>query len=251
MTVLKKNYAISSDNKGKRYLGLDLDWDYENRTVHISMLDYVTDALKRFHHARPRKAQDQPHAHLKTIYGAKKQYAPDDDDSPPLSKADKKFVQEVTGTFLYYARAVDLTMLTALGSIATQQDNPTERTMQKVKQFLDYAATHPDAIITYRASNRVLVGHSDASYLSETKARSRAGGHFFMSNDSTDPPNNGAVLTIAQIIKNVMSSAAEAELGALFINCREAVPARHTLEEMGHKQPQRRCKLTTPRPSAS
>ena len=83
----------------------------------------------------------------------------------------------------------------------------------------------------------VLVGHSDASYLSETKARSRAGGHFFMSNDSADPPNNGAVLTVAQIIKNVMSSAAEAELGALFIKCREAVPARHTLEEMGHKQP--------------
>jgi len=78
------------------------------------MLNYVTDALKRFHHTRPRKAQDQPHAHLNTIYGAKKQYAPDSD-----SKANKKFVQEVTGTFLYYARAVDLTILTALGSIAT------------------------------------------------------------------------------------------------------------------------------------
>jgi len=103
--------------------------------------------------------------------------------------------------------------------------------MQKVKQFLDYAATHPDAIITYRASDMVLVGHSDASYLSETKARSRAGEHFFMSNDSTDPPNNGAVVTIAQIIKNVMSSPAEAELGALFTNCREAVPACHTLEK--------------------
>ena len=50
MTVLKKNYAISNDNKGKRYLRLDLDWDYENRTVHISMLDYVTNAIKRFHH---------------------------------------------------------------------------------------------------------------------------------------------------------------------------------------------------------
>ena len=34
-----------------------------------------------------------------------------------------------------------------------------------------------------------------------------------------------------------MSSAAEAELAALFINCQEAVPARHALEEMGHKQP--------------
>ena len=44
-------------------------------------------------------------------------------------------------------------------------------------------------------------------------------------------------MTIAQIIKPVMSSSAEAELAALFIICREAVPARHALEEMGHKQP--------------
>ena len=58
-----------------------------------------------------------------------------------------------------------------------------------------------------------------------------------MSNNSAVPPNNGAVLTVAQIVKAVMSSAAEAELGALFINCREAIPARHALEEMGHKQP--------------
>ena len=69
--------------------------------------------------------------------------------------------------------------------------------MTKIKQFLDYAATHPDAIITYHASDMVLVGHSHASYLSETKARSRAGGHFFMSSDTADPPNNGVVLTIS------------------------------------------------------
>ena len=40
------------------------------------------------------------------------------------------------------------------------------------------------------------------------------------------PPNNGAILNVAQIIKNVMSSAAEAELGALFICAREAVYIR-------------------------
>ena len=156
---------------------------------------------------------------------------------PPLSQDGKKYVQEVVGTLLYYSRAVDCTMLAALGSIATQQANPTERTKAKIKQLLDYAATHPDAIVTYRASDMVLAGHSDASYLSETKARSRAGGHFFMDSDTTYPNNNGAVLTIAQIIKAVMSSAAEAELGALYINCREAIPARQLLEEMGHKQP--------------
>ena len=58
-----------------------------------------------------------------------------------------------------------------------------------------------------------------------------------MSEDNEDPPNNGAVLNIAQIIKSVMSSAAEAELGAMFINAREAIPVRTTLTEMGHKQP--------------
>jgi hypothetical protein len=73
--------------------------------------------------------------------------------------------------FLYYAGCVDSTMLTALGSIATQQVNPTKNTMIKVKQFLDYAATHPEAFVTYQASDMVLVAaHSDASYLSEANA---------------------------------------------------------------------------------
>jgi hypothetical protein len=69
----------------------------------------------------------------------------------------------------------------------------------------------------------VLAGHSNASYLLETNACSRAGGHFFMSNNDTIPSNNGAILTILQIIKAVMSFAVEAEIGALYINCREAI----------------------------
>ena len=82
-----------------------------------------------------------------------------------------------------------------------------------------------------------LAVHSDASYLSEPQARSRAGGHFFLSNNADIPPNNGAILNIAHIIKHVMSSATEAELAALYIMAREAVYIRIILEEMGHKQP--------------
>ncbi len=80
----------------------------------------------------------------------------------------------------------------------------------------------------------VLAGHSNASYLSESNAHSQAGGHFFMSNNTAKPPNNGAILTTVQIIKAVMSLATDAKVGALYINCREAVPARQTLEFMGH-----------------
>ena len=55
-----------------------------------------------------------------------------------------------------------------------------------------------------------------------------------MSENANDPKNNRAVLTVAQIIKSIMSLAAEAELGALFINLCQAIPAKTTVEEMGN-----------------
>ena len=140
----------------------------------------------------------------------------------------------MVGTFLFYGRVVDGTMLIALSSRASDQAAPTEATMRKTKMFLDYAASHPDAVLMYQAIDMVLALCSNASYLSEPKARSRAGGHFFMSEDVADPPNNGAVFNTAQTIKAVMSLAVEAELGAMFINAREVVPVRM---ELGHKQP--------------
>jgi hypothetical protein len=79
--------------------------------------------------------------------------------------------------------------------------------------------------------------HSDAGYLSERKSRSRAGGYFHLLRDVPYPPNNGAILNIAKVINAVVSAAAEAELGALFINAREAVYLRCILVEMGHPQP--------------
>ena len=236
--ALQENYEISQDWTGSKYCGLELDWDYKRREVHLSMPGYVDKALQRFNHKIEKRRQYQPHQHVIPAYGAKVQLATPLDETEELNKEDKKYVQQVLGTFLYYGRAVDSTMLTALSSIASSQASPTKLTMHKVKLFLDYAATNPDAVLTYRASNMVLAVHSDASYLSEPKARSRAGGHFYMSNDTPNPPNNGAVLNLAQIIKAVMSSAAEAEIGALYINSREAVPQRTLLKEMGHPQPE-------------
>ena len=236
LAVLREHYEVTVDDNGSKYIGLTLDWDYATREVHISMPGYVKKALQKFQHT-PRRIQNSPYPFTEPIYGAKVQYAEDDDQSPELSKDDIKIIQKVTGTFLYYARAVDPTMLVALSAIASQQAKPTERTMDLVKHFLDYCASQEDAVITYRASEMVLAAHSDAGYLNEPKARSRAGGHFFLSSDTKFPPNNGAVLNIAQIIKAVMSSAAEAELGALYINAREAVYMRQILLELGHKQP--------------
>jgi hypothetical protein len=73
--------------------------------------------------------------------------------------------------------------------------------MRKTKQLLDYVATHPDAILSFKASDMILAVHSDASYLSEAQARSRAGGHFFCSTNSDEPPNNGAILNISGVTR--------------------------------------------------
>jgi len=238
INTLKEHYKVAEDWKGWQYLGITLDWDYKNCEIHLSMPEYVGRALARFNHPIPDQPQHQPHQHATPMYGATVQYAKPEDTSQRLSPSKKNYIQKVIGTFLYYGRTIDSTMLTTLSAIASAQAEPMEETMTRCKQFLDYAATHQDATLTYKASDMVLVVHSDVSYLSEPKACSRAGGHFFLSSDCNHPANNGAVLNLAQLIKAVMSFAAKAELGALYINAREAVPQQITLTEMGHKQPQ-------------
>jgi hypothetical protein len=83
---------------------------------------------------------------------------------------------------LYYARAVDPTILMPLNYIATEQTKAMEKTQAATNQLLDYLATHPDATIRYHASNMILKIHSDASYLLVSNPRSRLGGLFFLGN---------------------------------------------------------------------
>ena len=71
-------------------------------------------------------------------------------------------------------------------------------------QLLDYLAAYPDDSITYRSSSMVLVGHANATYLNMSKACSCTGAHIMISEDVTFPPHNGPVLTISQIINNIM-----------------------------------------------
>jgi hypothetical protein len=130
-------------------------------------------------------------------------------------------------------------------SLSLAQSNATDHTATAVVKLLNYAATNPDAVIRYKASGMTLYIHSDASYLSEPKARSRAGGHFYLSDKPVDPstapssqpPNNGPLHTTSHILRNVMAYAAESKVGALFVNSQEAIPLRYALEELGHPQP--------------
>jgi hypothetical protein len=107
-----------------------------------------------------------------------------------------------------------------------------------VNLLLDYVATYPNDSIIYQASNMILLcAHSDAGFLNESKARSRAGAHIYLCENEHFPRFNGAVLSIAQIIKLVMASTTKSELTALFVAAREMIPHCQTLIEMGWPQP--------------
>ena len=86
--------------------------------------------------------------------------------SPPATKGEQKFIQQVIGVLLYYGCAIDSTIITGLSSFTAAQATPTKHTAYLVKWLLDYAASNPDTIVTYKKSNMVLVVHSNASYLS-------------------------------------------------------------------------------------
>ena len=110
-------------------------------------------------------------------------------------------------------------------------------TEQAVHLLLDYVATYPADGIVYRSSDMILCAHVDARFLNETNTRSCTGAHIFLLENDPFPQFNGAVLSIAQIIKFVMASAAKSELAALFVTAREMFPHRQTLIAMGWPQP--------------
>ena len=133
----------------------------------------------------------------------------------------------MVGTFLYCVRAVDTTILVALNSIVAEQADSTEATTKAVTQLLNYVAMHSEAITRYHASGMIIQIHSNASFLSEPVTKRRAGGYHFLGMALVDPnkaplkrpPLNGPFHAKCTTMRNILSSAMEAELGAFFLNC--------------------------------
>jgi hypothetical protein len=234
---LLKSYELTTDWAAKVYSGMSLTWDYKNRTCDISMPGYVSNVLSKFQHDAPKHPQHTPSRYVTPVYGAKTQYATKY-ETPPLTAKQCLTMQKVTGSDLYYARAVDPTVLMPLNDIATEKTKVTDKAQAATNQLLDYMPTRPDATIRYHASDVILHIHIDASYLSVSNARSRLGDLFFCGDKSPQQDTlNGSILNVASVIKNVVAYASESEVGACFQNAQSGAPLRVTLAELCHIQP--------------
>lgn len=233
--VLEKKYPPKIDWSGKKYIGIDLDWHYDAKDPHVilSMKGYVKKALKEYLWVK-QKGTYGPTPFTHPDYSQRVQYVPED-TSPPLDAKGIKEVQQVVGKFLYKSRAIDNTIAYTLNELNIAAIKATGVTKKALDHLKDYLATNPEAQIIFRASDMQLIIDSDAAYLNAPKSRSRAGGYHFLGN--TDGKLfNGPIFILAKIIKAVMSSAAEAKVGSLFINAQQAIQYIVTLEELGHPQ---------------
>jgi hypothetical protein len=84
INALLQSYELTSDWEGKVYSGMSLKWDYKNRTCDISMPGYVSNVLSKFQHDAPKHPQHTPSRYVTPVYGAKTQYATQD-ETPPLT----------------------------------------------------------------------------------------------------------------------------------------------------------------------
>ena len=142
-----------------------------------------------------------------------------------LDKSDTRWIQSAVGSLLYYGRALDNTILPALNTIGTEQALPTATTKKKVQRLLDYVNIYPNAVLRFYASDMILKIDSDAAYLVLPKARSRFAGYFRLLDKPTTSnyQHNGAILIECKSVRNVVSSAAEAETNGIFENAKIGV----------------------------
>ena len=131
-------------------------------------------------------------------------------DLPTLYLVGTQKFQSIAGTLLYHFQAVYPIILPVLNNISMQQSKPTAHTITKCNLLLNDAATYPDYVTRYHASDMILHDDTDAAYLVLPKACSRIAGHFYIRNHSptTDAPKlklNGPILTVCKTIKMLWS----------------------------------------------
>jgi hypothetical protein len=116
--ALLRTYELTTDWTATVYSGMTLKLDYNKRTCNISMPGYVSNILRKFQHDAPKHPQHTPSRYVTPVYGAKTQYNTKD-ETHPLTAQQCLTIQKVTGSVLYYSRAVDPTVLMPLNDIAT------------------------------------------------------------------------------------------------------------------------------------
>jgi hypothetical protein len=229
-------YKIKINERADKYLGYRLDYNKQQREIALSMPDSIAKIIEAHCHGVPPPPQLSPARYVPPSFGIKGPQLTMEDFSPTLPLDKIKYIQRVVGALLYYALAVDCTLVPAVTAISSAQAQPTQPVLDALNHLLGYAAANPHATLVFRASDMRLHVAVDGSHLSRPNSRSVAGAFFFIG-DANDPTIiNGPVECMSTIIPVVTASAGETEYASLFMAGQKACPLRQTLFDMGYPQ---------------
>ena len=123
--------------EAKLYIGIKLAWDYVHKTFTLSMPRYVHKELHRLQHILRGGKEYSPHTCAPIQYGQNIQYADPLETAEYLSNKETNLVQQACSTFLYYAIAIDNTIIPALRNISSEQSKDTKNTAKQVAKLLN------------------------------------------------------------------------------------------------------------------
>ena len=164
---------------------MTLNWNYAKKWMEKSMPGYIDKAWTRFYGANVAlKFVEAPHTWTTPQYGSSRPQLTKPIDSPTLLSApDKTCLQEIIGSLLYFACCIYSTIFSNLGSSGTNIADGTERVAAMAAYLFNFCANNRNPKVRYYSRDMQLCGHTDASYLSVSKARSRAVAYFYLSTD--------------------------------------------------------------------
>ena len=235
--AITPGWNVKVDRTGSKFLGVNLKWELDLDVPRLTFdsPDYVSKALARFSKDRILKGRDTPSIYKAPTYTAQQTAVMP--STAPFVPDKKEFVQQVTGTFLYYARVIDSTMLEQCNTIGLTQGNPTTDTLDQIEQLLQYAAKFPNNKVVFEASDMVLRCMYDASHHGLPNSRSKAGGVFYAANvNDADIKTRNIFSALCQVIKTVCASAVESEYASAFMNGQHGYYLRNVFEALGHPQ---------------
>ena len=230
-------YKVKVNERADKYLGYNIVYSPDMREISLSMPDSIAKIVVAHCHGVPPPPQLSPAQYTPPSLGVRGPQLTLTDFSPTLPPDQTKYIQRVVGALLYYALAVDCTLVPAVTAISSAQATPTQAVLDALNHLLGYAAANPAATLVFRASDMRLHVGVDGSHLSRPNSRSVAGAFFYVG-DTNDPTIiNGPVECMSTVIPVVTASAGETEYASLFMAAQKACPLRQTLHDLGYPQP--------------
>ena len=247
ISTLEQHYEIKVNRTGSKYLGMKIAIDYDKRICSMSIPGYIAKVIIQFrplldaamskYKLKSTTQAASPSIYSPPTFGNKGPQFSIIDTSDTLDAPTVTLIQGIIGAILFYALAVEPTVITAVCDLASEQARPTAQLLTKVDRLLSYVTSYPNNELIFQASDMNYKMESDGSYLSRASSQSVAGGfgHFGM-NDPESTFVNGPIYNISKVLDVIVASAGECEYGSLFKNLQNGSWTRLICKSMGHPQ---------------